>query len=1252
MDFKVRVWVKQNSFLVIALLIALVTLLVNKFSFRHTHADEYYQQQIQYNLQQQERQFEKIVLDTGLIQKLVQQQYTEAFLQQYMHENLGFGLFVYDISNDDHISLKFWNTQHMLPRPSMLTYPDEPEMIQLENGYFILLSRSITIASFTYKVIALLPVQWKYFVENANLQKSFNNIPRAIHYIDISVNPNDQPVVSAAGKTLFYVKKTAETGYYYPPLFLWGWLVAFMFFCLQIHQWSQRVFERKGLSYASLFLLIFVVMLRVLIYLFQDQLFLSQFELFNPVLYGSSLLLSSLGDLLLNVLMGVWMVMFIGRRIHYAGLKRYEQNWKNWLMFAFLLFCLVAYSFVIADIIQSLVADAKISFNVTNFFSLTIYSFIGFVILATLALGYFFSAQILLKLSIFYNPAPAFFTYFTVAFFGLLLLSLTRNSAMIELNLLVLLWLLVFIFIMKNPLSGAFTLQISSSQVLFWLFLFSCSMSVLVVFENRKIELEQRKRFAEKLAQQSDPSSERILSITLTYLDNNFLYPNFQRFHEPLINTYLKDSIINKSFSAYLNKYDTRIYTFDSSFQPLHNDDESSYDLLNTIYQIQGKKTLIPEMRYYEKAFDKYTYIFRREVVNPDNEAIGYFFVISDPKRYKADALVPELFKQSRELTPEYAPNYSYAVYSGGNLLTYFNDYAFPTSLDADQIPRDEFTFNTQARYDELWYKHGADRIVVIAVKSNTILETITLFAYLFSTFLLLLMGYRFLSTLVKERFHLGFMQRYFQLSIRTQIHSIIILVSLFSFLIIAIVTILFFINRYQRNNQDRLSRASQLMVTEVERQLPVFRGDDKEVEMFNPGFEQELESLIKEISETHGTDVNLYDTSGRLQVSSNPDIYQRGVLSDIMNPLPYYRLHTLRQVQTVADEKVGKVEYQSIYTPVRNDDGKAIAYLNTPSFSSQDELKQEISNFLVTIINLNAFVFIIAGVIAVFIANRITNSFSLIVDKMREVNLGGVNEEIEWSRNDEIGVLVKEYNTMVQKLAESAQALAKSEREGAWRQMARQVAHEIKNPLTPMKLSIQYLQKAIDSNSPNVKALTANVARTLVEQIDHLSKIASDFSQFANIGVPKKEQFDLHEVLHSLAHLYETNEQIDFSWNPVHQQLILFEDKTQINRLFTNLLQNAVDAVSDQPRKVIAVNELIVGNRVVISITDSGGGIPENMRNKIFTPNFTTKTSGTGLGLAMCKSIIEQARGDIWFETIEGSGTTFFVQFPLEGQS
>jgi len=266
----------------------------------------------------------------------------------------------------------------------------------------------------------------------------------------------------------------------------------------------------------------------------------------------------------------------------------------------------------------------------------------------------------------------------------------------------------------------------------------------------------------------------------------------------------------------------------------------------------------------------------------------------------------------------------------------------------------------------------------------------------------------------------------------------------------------------------------------------------------------------------------------------------------------------------------------------------------------------------------------------------------------MKEVNLGKMNEAIDWTRNDEIGELVKEYNKMVGKLDESATALAKSEREGAWREMARQVAHEIKNPLTPMKLSLQYLQKAISNDSGNVKEMTSSVAQTLVEQINHLNQIAGEFSQFANIGNPRNEVFDLHEVLYVVTQLYGTNDRVHLDCTPLPNPVLINADRTHINRLFTNLIQNAIQAVPEEKVAVIEVEEEQRANSILVKVKDNGHGIPDEMQSKIFTPNFTTKTSGTGLGLAMCKGIVEQAKGEIWFETKAGEGTTFFVELPL----
>ena len=200
------------------------------------------------------------------------------------------------------------------------------------------------------------------------------------------------------------------------------------------------------------------------------------------------------------------------------------------------------------------------------------------------------------------------------------------------------------------------------------------------------------------------------------------------------------------------------------------------------------------------------------------------------------------------------------------------------------------------------------------------------------------------------------------------------------------------------------------------------------------------------------------------------------------------------------------------------------------------------------------------------------------------------------------------------------------------------------------MKLSLQYLQKSIHNNSGNVKELTANVAQTLVEQIDHLTHIAGQFSQFANIGNPNNEIFELNEVIKMVTQLHAVDDRVQLYWNPVQQPVMVHADRTHINRLFTNLIQNAIQAVPEGRIVQIHIDEELYDGKILIRVKDNGTGIKEELQAKIFTPNFTTKTSGTGLGLAMSKGIVEQAKGKIWFETKTGEGTTFFVELPTIG--
>lgn len=1201
---------------------------------------------IQSFLRERQEDFTRVTHDTALLRRLSAGKYSQADLEHITDKK--YAIFLYTPDSAGNPALSFWSDQRSLPTPAILDGPQNTGFIQLSNGQYDYIRQTVpTAAGRPILAVALIPVRWQYYISNPNLTPQFVDHPAAEERVEIVASQTEFPVRDYRGSVVFYLQK--KPGYHAPAH---NWPIPFLILLgtllllIIIHNIAHSIRETWGPPWGIGFLIVFILLLRILSYISPDILNLRQFELFDPTIYGSSVVLSSLGDLVINAFLFCWVILFIRRELSDYTIPQSIHRWKNWCWIIIGLTLLVVTTFEFANIVQSLVTDAKISFNVTNFFSLLDnYSFVGFIALAALALGYFFLSQVLFQLIGYLIRSLSIVLYIITATIGLLLLTFVRNFEMVELDIFVLVWLLAYVWLMQRRIFFDLRFRLNVSEVLFWLFIFSTSISAVILFENRKQEDETRRRMAERLADQADPTSQKMLSIVFSYVDNDFLSLNFSRFKDPVSNAEIKDSMTNRNFIPYQTRFDTRIYTYDGDEKPLFNDPALSYDTLNTIFTVAGKNTDITDLKYYPRSFDKYTYIYRKSLKNDTTgKMAGYLFILAEPKENKGnEALVPELFHQKPTDLPEY-----YAIYNKRELVSDNSDYPFSTHLTDAQIPAGDFVHVKKGGYDELWHRMSDDDFVVVVKRDNSGIEDITLFAYLFSAFLFLVALFRLAALLIWSRLHWSNIRTYWQMNIRSQIHTTIIFISLFSFVVIGVATIIFFINRYNRSNQDRLSQSMKVMLSEVQSKMSGESSTGEPSQLYYQGSRAELQKLIDDIAQVHSTFINIYDLDGNLQVSSDLFVYNKGILSKKMHPLAYYSLHQLRDVQFTNDEQIGGVPYTSVYRPLRDNSGNAYAYLNIPSFTTQDELKEEISNFLVTIINLNAFIFLIAGTIALFLTNRITISFTLISRKMQDVHLGKTNEVIEWRRNDEIGGLVKEYNKMVRKLEESAVALAKSEREGAWREMARQVAHEIKNPLTPMKLSIQYLQKAIDNDSNNVKEMAGSVAKTLVEQIDHLSKIASDFSQFANIGNPKSEVFDLHEVLYSLVSLYETTENLLFKWVPVHQKIMIFADKTQLNRLFTNLLQNALEACVNNPRRVISVSEELRSETIIIKISDNGEGIPVDMQSKIFIPNFTTKSSGTGLGLAMSKTIVEQAKGKIWFSTVVGEGTTFYVELPL----
>ncbi|MEO6637502.1 MAG: HAMP domain-containing sensor histidine kinase [Ginsengibacter sp.] len=1207
------------------------------------------QKVIQKSILKTQKDIEQFYKDSALVTKITEGKYNKLELEKLVQKK--FFIFAYRLTAPDEKLPVFWNTEVIEPDSTVLEAADGIFFRKLINGWYVIDKRKYQSAGRpAFEMITLIPVKWNYYVENTYLRNSFEAVKKVDNAYAITLVPTKFKIHDINGEVLFYLRQVEKVAV--PPdnaISLWLRIFASILVLSFVHKLAKFYVERKGFWFGLSILLTCVLALRTASYFLPIPFNFHQLELFDPSIYGANFILSSLGDLLINSLLFIWIVLFI--RFHFrnatTGLP-FDTNLKKYLAIVILASLMIGFTLICGNIVRSLVSDSQISFDVINFFTLNIYSVVGFIVLCCVATGYFFLIQILLQPVKNEIKPDRYDLYFAISILGLIFLTLRLQSAFVTFDLSLLCWLLVFIYLLNVSFLSLHAFDLISSHFIFWLFFFSVSITAVIVLHNRKKEIEQRKHFAENLANKADPSGEIMMNIVLTDFSNSFLSGAFPRFEDSGQNRQLKDSLVNENFSGYLNKYDTRIYTFGKNELPLYNDDSTRFNSLNTIVQTQGKPTEIPGLYYYDVSYDRFNYISRKVVTDTSGITQGYVFIVSKPKRYKSDALYPELFSKGNSNSIESSSVYAFAVYKKNQLGNSYNDYPFPTTIDSSQFTYNEFRIVHNDGYEELWYKANADKIIVIARQDNFFIESITLFAYLFCSFLLITVIFNLFNHLLSEKIFTGNYKSFWQFSIRNQVHGTIISISIFSFLIIGVTTILFFISRYHSNNREKLSRTIHVMETEVRNSIDTIPALQRYLQSMGKEVNSRLEVTINNVSAIHAADINLYDLNGNLQVSSLPLPYDKGIVSEKMDPIAFYHLNKLKDVQFFQEQKIGDLEYLSNYVPVRDERGKEYAYINIPYFESQNKLEDEISNFLVTIINLNAFIFLVAGIIALFITNRITRSFSIISDKMREVNLEKRNEEIVWNRKDEIGELVDEYNNMVKKLDVSAQMLAKSEREGAWREMARQVAHEIKNPLTPMKLNLQYLQRAIDKNSPEVQSISLYVANVLLEQIDHLSQIASDFAQFANIGNSRNQLFDVNRTLENVGTLYSTNEKLQTIKNLYPYELLIEADKTQINRLFTNLVQNAVQSVPESRNPVIEIASTLKGNKAIVSIKDNGIGIPLDMYNKIFTPNFTTKSSGTGLGLAMCKGIVEKMNGRIWFETQVEESTTFFVELPV----
>ena len=481
------------------------------------------------------------------------------------------------------------------------------------------------------------------------------------------------------------------------------------------------------------------------------------------------------------------------------------------------------------------------------------------------------------------------------------------------------------------------------------------------------------------------------------------------------------------------------------------------------------------------------------------------------------------------------------------------------------------------------------------------------------------------------------------KLSLRVRIFIAMIFLVLIASILITAVAVYQYKEETKDYHTQRLERKEQNIKTHISR---VLNGRQNTWEVKTENIPFIFKDEIYNIADIHKLEIKLYDLEGSILMNSKKDFQldkeEKCVEAEILNDLANTAAHRHVEKRQEAGET-----FQSSYSYIYDQKSKPIAILNLPYLEKDDFLAKELNEFLKRIGFAYLFMLLMAVALAYVLSKYITKSLKTISDKINETRLEKRNQKIEIdSATEEISTLVNSYNSMIDELEESAVKLATSEREQAWREMAKQVAHEIKNPLTPMRLSVQSFQRKFDPLDENIHQKVDEYSKTLIQQIDTMSSIASAFSNFAKMPAQKNEMLNVVEITDLALDIFN-EDYIQFSSNK--EEIIAKFDRTQLIRVVTNLIKNGIQAIPQDQTPQIIVNVEEAGNFVKIVVSDNGIGITEENKPKIFEPKFTTKTSGMGLGLAMVKNIVETYNGNITFTSQEGKGTTFIVTFPKE---
>ena len=1141
-----------------------------------------------------------------------------------------FPIFIYE--NGEVI---YWSTNRFVPKYGTLEGLFQYRYLEIGNDKFIVKKTTINSAqNRIVEIYGFLPLKSDVPISENFANTGLNQKIFGKSYYDLSADeslPENNLIFSQQGVYLFSFTGTDLMKIDYPvysTIIILMFALSIFFYVRSAFFYSALLNDRGKPVYALGLLALMFFALRALMIRYELPYSVRAYGLFDPVHFAASYFQPSLGDLLLNQISLLVVVVYGFLNFH----DRNEGTQYDWKFFGILALSMFSFYYLTYEL-HSMLSNSQWKLDIAKDNNLTIYKLINYFVIFIQGVMFFLLTQLAATRFInLKNKAP-----FQVGLAIVLVASLVLGWILKE-SLFA--YLAIYIIYLVLIVRLKFPSEIKRLSYNTFLYFFTASFAValvstLVLGEDiKKVDRQDKVSIATELLTSKDETAEYLLGEAKRKIEDDILIQtNISSVFSP--KQLIRQRIRRSYLGEYFDKYDIEIMLFNGSGRPINNSNTNDYSTYSLYSQDQYRTDQegVYFLSFRFPTISNHYYVFMD--IERYNTVVGHIIIQLVKKEQLNNSILPRLlFDESSNVADN--GHFDYALFQNGEMVSNVGDFNYAKDFPSNWKDNPEL-FGKGLLVNG--YTHlavqGRDATEYFII-SSPVYPTRFMITN-FSLFFLFIVGMIILVFLASALFY-NLRKRTVTIAAKVQI---LLNFAFFLPLIIVSIVVLRLVNETVRKNieQNYLevaeSAGSNLTVT-----LKEFLDSQSENN-------ETLENRVGEISQYSRADINLFNDKGVLVATNQRMIFENQILSPFVNPKAMAEIIENRSSERLYTERVGELEYQSTYVGIRSQNNELLGVLSMPFFESQTQLKRQQTDIISNILNSFTFIFIVFVLLSFLASKIITYPFTYLTKRIKATTFSNINEPLEWSAEDEIGLMVREYNRMLVNLERSKKELAMSEKESAWREMAQQVAHEIKNPLTPMKLKLQHLKRVLTEG----KGLNQDFNKpidSILNQVESLSDIATSFSSFAKMPVPRNERLDLADSLRKVVRLFKADDDVEIIPNIPRNPVWIEGDANLLGRIFNNLILNALQAMPEGRVAKLEISLEETHSKAIISVKDNGFGIPEEIQDKIFIPKFSTKVEGSGIGLAIAKRGVEHAGGSIWFETVADVGTTFFLEFPL----